>query len=138
MLEDDTIALRENRSGSWGLISVFVRALDVHHREAVSTPELKESRVGKKGFSVDEILGNLSIINFAGHDTTANTLTFSIHLLAAHPNVQAWLAEEIDTVVQDRTVDEWRYNVIFPRLKRCHAVLLETLRLYPPIMTLPK
>ncbi|ROW18393.1 hypothetical protein VPNG_00168 [Cytospora leucostoma] len=140
MLEDGTSALRENRPGSGGIMSAFVRALDVHIREVVTQPTLKESKDGKKGLSVDEIFGNLFVINFAGHDTTANTLAFSMLLLAAHPEVQAWLAEEVASIqaAKDTPVEQWDYNAVFPRLKRCQAVLLETLRVYPPIMSLPK
>lgn len=61
-------------------------------------------------------------------------------LLAAHPEVQAWLAEEIAAIQdgKDTPVEQWDYRAAFPRLKRCQAVTLETLRFYPPIMSLPK
>lgn len=140
MLEDETSALRDNKPGSGGIMGAFVRALDVHEREVIAQPNLKESKDGKKGLSVDEIFGNLFVINFAGHDTTANTLAFSMLLLAAHPEVQTWLAEELAAIqdVKDTPVEQWDYRAVFPRLKRCQAVVLETLRLYPPIMSLPK
>ncbi len=35
-------------------------------------------------------------------------------------------------------MEEWDYKTIFPSLKRCRAVLFETLRVYPPIMVLPR
>jgi hypothetical protein len=35
-------------------------------------------------------------------------------------------------------VEEWDYKTVFPRLKRYRAVLLETLRICPPIMAVPK
>lgn len=31
-----------------------------------------------KALSVDEILGNISVFNFAGHDTTATSLAYSV------------------------------------------------------------
>ncbi|KAK4182280.1 cytochrome P450 [Podospora australis] len=34
--------------------------------------------------------------------------------------------------------DKWDYKVIYPQLKRCRAVMLETLRLFPPIMAILK
>ncbi|KAL1852810.1 hypothetical protein Daus18300_012054 [Diaporthe australafricana] len=140
MLEDETSALRDNKPGSGGLMSSFVRALDRHEREAVAQPNLKGSKDGKRGLSIDEIFGNLFVINFAGHDTTANTLAFIMLLLAAHPEVQDWAAEELLSVeaIQNSDIGKWDYNTVFPRLKRCQAVLLETLRIYPPIMSLPK
>lgn len=140
MLEDETTALRENKPGSGGIMGSFVRALDTHEREVVAQPALRESKDGKRGLSLDEIFGNLFVINFAGHDTTASTLAFTMLLLAAHPEIQTWVAEELSAIEILRTtsVDKWDYSTVFPLLKRCQAVLLETLRLYPPIMSLPK
>lgn len=142
MLEDETISLSNNKPGSGGLMSAFVRALDVHEEEIIAKPNVKESKDGKKGLSIEEIFGNIFVINFAGHDTTANTLAFAILLLAGHPDVQTWLSEEITEVATnlmgDVPVEQWDYHGAFPRLKRCQAVMLETLRLYPSIMSLPK
>ena len=140
MLEDETKALQEKKPGSEGLMGSFVRALDTHEKEVVTQPGLKSSKGGKKGLSINEIFGNLFVTNFAGHDTTANTLAFTMLLLAVHPEIQAWVAEELSAIEPVRTtpVDEWDYDTVFPHLKRCQAVLLETLRLYPPIMSLPK
>lgn len=140
MLEQEMDALRENRLGSGGMMSSFVRALDVHAREAARSPEIKASKDGKKGLSEDEIFGNIFILNFAGYDTTANTLGFAMYLLAVHPEVQTWIADEIAAVVgpsQD-SIEEWDYQTLFPRLRRCRAILLETLRLFPPIVGIPK
>lgn len=140
MLEDETTAFLENKSGSGGIMGAFVRALDTHEREIVSQPALRDSKDGKRGLSLDEIFGNLFVINFAGHDTTANTLAFTMLLLAAHPEIQTWVEEELSAIeiVKTTPVDEWDYSTVFPLRKRCQAVLLETLRLYPPIMSLPK
>lgn len=135
MLEEETSALSRNPEGSGGIMTSFVRALEVHKQES---PDLKISKDGKKGLRLEEIMGNLFVINFAGHDTTANTLAFSLLLLAGHPKVQAWVSEEIEAVVKDMPLDKWNYEDIFPQLKRCCAVLNETLRLFPPVMALPK
>jgi hypothetical protein len=133
MLESETEALQQGRKGSGGIMPGFVRAVDQYHRESVADPDAKGV---KKGLSVDEIFGNLIVINFAGHDTTANTLAFAILLLAAHPDVQAWLAGEIEAVAEGRPVEEWDYKQMFPKLKRCRAVFYETLRLFPPVPAL--
>ncbi|KAK4206941.1 cytochrome P450 [Rhypophila decipiens] len=85
------------------------------------------------GLTEQEIYANMFVLNFAGHDTTAHTFTFSLYLLAAHPAVQDWVSEELRRVLGDRPPDEWHYNRDFPRLKRCLAVLYETLRLYTPV-----
>ncbi|KAI0402658.1 cytochrome P450 [Xylaria palmicola] len=73
------------------------------------------------------------VFNFAGHDTTAYTLMFAIAFLAANPKVQYWLSEELQEVLGDRQPDEWDYHNDFPKLKRCKAILMETVRLYTPV-----
>lgn len=86
------------------------------------------------GLSESEIYGNMFMLNFAGHDTTAHTLTFAVHFLAAHPGVQDWVSEEARIVLGgDGDEEGWDYAASFPRLVRCFAVLLETLRLYTPV-----
>lgn len=89
MLAEETVALKNGESDSGRIMSSFVRAADIHHLDSGTG---SDHRPAKKGLSVDEIFGNLFVINFAGHDTTANTLAFGMLLLAAHPDVQDWLA----------------------------------------------
>lgn len=82
-----------------------------------------------------EIYGNIFTFNFAGHDTTAHTFTFALYFLAAFPEVQDWIHHEIRHVAGTRRTQEMEYELDFPRLKRCLAVMLETLRLYTPVPT---
>lgn len=82
-----------------------------------------------------EIYGNIFTFNFAGHDTTAHTFTFALYFLAAFPDVQDWIHEEIRQVAGQRRPQEWEYETDFPKLKRCLAIMLETLRLYTPVPT---
>ncbi|KAI1299045.1 cytochrome P450 [Xylaria venustula] len=137
MLDRETEALTKGVPGSGGIMTSFARALRVHNQEA-KDPEQKNSDNVKKGLSVEEIFGNVFVINFAGHDTTAVTFAFSMLLLAAYPSVQEWIAEEIREVTKDIPIEEWDYKVLFPVLKRCRAVMFETLRIYPPIPALPR
>ncbi len=92
-----------------------------------------EATTGNTGLTESEIYGNMFVFNFAGHDTTAHTFTFAIFFLAANPQVQDWVHEEVRRVLGDRKSGEWRYNEDFPRLKRCLSVMLETVRLYTPV-----
>ncbi|KAK9901996.1 hypothetical protein WJX75_000629 [Coccomyxa subellipsoidea] len=50
-------------------------------------------------FSDDEIIGQAFIFLLAGYETTANTLAFATHSLAANPDKAAKLLEEIDREV---------------------------------------
>ncbi|HKC65273.1 MAG TPA: cytochrome P450, partial [Pyrinomonadaceae bacterium] len=64
----------------------------------------------------------------AGHETTANALTWTWYLLSEHPEVEAKLHEELDAVLEGRTptIED------LPRLSYTEMVLMESIRLYPP------
>ncbi|KAF7164521.1 hypothetical protein CNMCM5623_009018 [Aspergillus felis] len=88
-------------------------------------------------FSEDEIMGNLFLFIFAGHETTAGTLGYIIHLLAIYPAWQDWVIEEVDLIYQESTRDgNPDYSETYHRLTRLRAVLFETLRLYGPVPTI--
>lgn len=72
--------------------------MDLQGDEDAASTSVKE-HASSKGLSMEEIFGIIFVINFAGHDTTANTLAFSMLLLAAHSEVRAWIAEELRGVV---------------------------------------
>lgn len=63
----------------------------------------------------------------AGHETTANTLTWAWYLLSQHPQAEAALHAELDAVLGGcvPAFDD------LPRLPFTEAVVKETLRLYP-------
>lgn len=73
------------------------------------------------------------LVTVGGHDTTTHTFTWVIFFLAGNLDVQEWIYEEISQVLGDRPTSDWSYKSDFPRLKRCLAVLFETLRLYSPV-----
>ncbi|KJK76620.1 hypothetical protein H634G_08208 [Metarhizium anisopliae BRIP 53293] len=86
-----------------------------------------------EGLTEREIYGNIFVINFAGHDTASHVFTFAVYFLASNPAVQDWVSEELRHVLGDRPPHEWNYTTDFPRLKRCLAVLYESMRLYTPV-----
>ena len=65
----------------------------------------------------------------AGHETTANVLSWTWMLLANHPRANQRLTEELQTVLegQSPTFSD------LPRLTYTDAVIKEAMRLYPPI-----
>jgi cytochrome P450 len=65
----------------------------------------------------------------AGHETTANALSFALWLLAHDPGVQDDLAAEAQRVLNGRTPDAADYA----RLPLAEQVFAEALRLYPPV-----
>jgi len=64
----------------------------------------------------------------AGHETTANLLTWTFHLLSQNPEIEAKLHAEVDEVLGGRTatLDDLK------KLPYTDMVIKEALRLYPP------
>ncbi|MDX2031813.1 MAG: cytochrome P450 [Blastocatellia bacterium] len=67
-------------------------------------------------------------IFLAGHETTANALTWTWYLLSQNPAAEARFHEEIDQVLAGRLPTAEDY----PRLKYAERVFAESMRLYPP------
>lgn len=65
----------------------------------------------------------------AGHETTANTLSWAWMLLSQHPQVRTQLKAELDRVLQGRaaTFED------LPQLSYTNWVIKETMRLYPTV-----
>jgi cytochrome P450 len=95
-------------------------------RASGQADEENDRRYGSGGLTKDEMRGNLYIFTFAGHETTANTMAYAISLLAAYPKWQNWIVEEIDTVLDKH--DQGNYEEVFPRLKRCQALMVRLSR----------
>jgi cytochrome P450 len=71
----------------------------------------------------DEVL----TLMLAGHETTANTLAWSWLLLDQHRRAAARMHAEVDALPGPPTVDD------LPALPVTHAVVAESMRLYPPV-----
>ena len=82
------------------------------------------------GGGMDPVLLRDEVVTLllAGHETTANWLTFTWLVLAEHPAVEARLHAELDRVLGTVPVQA----ADLERLPYLRAVLEETLRLYPP------
>jgi cytochrome P450 len=81
------------------------------------------------GTMTDEQVRDEALTLFlAGHETTANAMTWTWYLLSQNEAAAAKLHAELDTVIGDRTqsIDD------VPRLKFTEAVIAESMRLYPP------
>ena len=91
-------------------------------------------------FRDDEILGNAFVFILAGHETTGNTIHFSLIYLAMRPAAQRKLQAELDGIFGKRKPTEWNYDRDLPHLfgGMTGAVMNETLRLIPPAINIPK
>lgn len=67
-------------------------------------------------------------IFLAGHETTANALTWTFYLLSQHPEIEAKVFEEVDRVLAGRAPT----LADLPKLTYLEKVLKEAMRLYPP------
>jgi cytochrome P450 len=74
-----------------------------------------------------EIVGNVFTILLAGEDTTANTLAWTIWLLASEPEIQTRLAAEATEALGDSTFPG-EYEAT-EHLSYAEAVLRESMRL---------
>lgn len=120
--EEEKASMAKEKRGGRNLMTSLVRAsTDV--TETLDSGN-QASIHNQSGLKESEIYGNMFVFNFAGHDTTAHTLAFAIVILSAHPFVQEWLSEELQYVLGDSKPEDWSYTEVFPRLKRCLAVLV--------------
>ena len=109
---------RENRSDQRSdLLSLLLNALDPATGRAMSSAEVRSN-----------ILTFLS----AGHETTANTLSWSLYLLSQSED---WRAA-VETEARQQLAGP--AETLFERLSVTRAVVEEALRLYPPIAALSR
>ncbi|KUL86399.1 hypothetical protein ZTR_08167 [Talaromyces verruculosus] len=122
--EEEKRSVADGKKGGNNLMTSLVRA---------SVDAVSGDGNNQGGLTEQEIYGNIFVFNFAGHDTTANTLAFGIALIATRPDIQNWISEEINAAFGDKDPVISSYVELFPRLKRCLAVAYETVRLYTPV-----
>lgn len=70
----------------------------------------------------------------AGHETTANALTWTFYLLGQHPKIEQKLAKEIQTTLEGHlpTLTD------LPKMPYLEMVVKESMRLYPPAWTVSR
>jgi cytochrome P450 len=87
-----------------------------------------------QGMSDRQVRDEAVTILLAGHETTANALTWAWYLLSQHPEVERRLHAELDAVLGGGlpSVED------VPRLRYARMVLQESMRLYPPAWILSR
>jgi len=112
-------ARRQTGEDRGDLLSMLLQAQDADDDSQLSNEQVR-----------DEVM----TLFMAGHETTAVTLSWSWYLLAQHPEVDAQLADELQTVLGERppTVAD------LPRLKYAEMIVNESMRLYPPAYALAR
>ncbi|EGN99109.1 hypothetical protein SERLA73DRAFT_181928 [Serpula lacrymans var. lacrymans S7.3] len=92
----------------------------------------------KKRINEDEMLSQIATLLLAGHETTANTLVWTLYELARHPEDQQKVREEIAAVRKEVEArgDEDFVPSDFDSMPFMNAVLKESLRLHPIVAAL--
>jgi cytochrome P450 len=88
----------------------------------------RDEEEGTGGMTDLQVRDEAMTLMLAGHETTANALTWTWYLLSKHPDVERRLHEEIDAVLGERLPSPEDV----PRLRYCEMVFAESMRLYPP------
>ena len=127
VLKQMKLAHSDNTSSATTLVAAMVKA----NEEEKNQPYKESKSTFRPTYLTDEELyGNLFVFNLAGFETTAGTITFTLAFLAAHPQYQAWVREEID---QYFNIEQTSYEDTFPKMTRCLALMHEVLRLACPV-----
>jgi cytochrome P450 len=117
------------------LDAVIYRLIDDRRREGRDHGDLlsmllatQDSEGDNSSMTGLQLRDELLTLFLAGHETTANALTWTWYLLSQHPDVEARLHEELDRVLGERAprVED------LPQLSYTEKVLTESMRLYPP------
>ncbi|KAF4540642.1 Cytochrome P450 oxidoreductase [Lasiodiplodia theobromae] len=95
----------------------------------------------KKGFTDDEVMGNLFIYLLAGYETTANAIAYGLIVLALHQNIQTEVINEVDAVyarAQQAGRTKLTYSDDFEALEYTYGFMYETFRLFPGVTLITK
>ncbi|KAI0472505.1 cytochrome P450 [Xylaria cf. heliscus] len=82
--------------------------------------------------SGEQIMGNIFILHFAGHESNAHALQFALLNLACQPQVQAKVQSDIDRIVGKFPPKDWSYTEHYTALAQSMvgAAINESLRVY--------
>jgi cytochrome P450 len=106
---------------------------------AGATEDLLDVLLGARGpdgspLTDAEIGDEVATFLLAGHETTANTLSWTMALLSAYPSARQRLEAELDSVLGDRDPEAGDAD----KLPWTRAVVAEAMRLYPPAWTIER
>ncbi|OAD75062.1 CYP509 protein, partial [Phycomyces blakesleeanus NRRL 1555(-)] len=98
---------------------------------------LEGSQTGGAALTDRELQSNLCIFFFAGHDTTANALSFIIYFFAKYPKIQQRAREEAHKILGDAPQDVIPTVEETKDMTYINMVIKETLRIKGPVTAIP-
>jgi cytochrome P450 len=111
-------------SHSHGDCPIAVSGVDMVSRMLVAEDPETGARMSEQ-----QLIDEVKNLILAGHETTAIAMTWTLYLLARHPEINARVVAEVDATCARQPV---RIEHI-EKLVYVRQVLLETMRLYPPV-----
>ncbi len=124
---------RQRQRALADLDALIYGLLDEHHGGGVVGALVNAVEDGK-GMERKLIRDELLTLLLAGHDTTSHALSWTFHLLARHPHVEARVRDEARAVFGQRRPQPSDID----KLVYCEQVLSEAMRLYPPAYVIPR
>jgi len=118
-------AMKEGRANNDDLLGVLMES---------NIAETRQDGSSEPVMTMDDIIGELKLFYFAGMDTTAVLLTWTMVVLSAHPEWQERAREEVRRVFGNNRPDLDGIQ----QLKTVTMILYEVLRLYPPVVQLDR
>ncbi len=116
-----------------GAIIAERRASSVDRGDLLSMLLLARDEDGSQ-MTDEQLKDETMTIFLAGHETSANAISWTWYLLSQHPDVEVKLHEELDRVLDGRTPTIHD----LPQLPYTDQVIKEVLRLYPPLWNLSR
>ncbi|TFK96159.1 cytochrome P450 [Pterulicium gracile] len=124
--EKADVILMEDEKENKDVLSLLVRA--------------NKDEEAKHKMNDDEILCQMSTIILAGHDTTANTMAWTLYELSKHQDVQTALRDEIMDARKEHGIadDDPLSTQMLDALPLLNAVIKETSRMHPIVPNLAR
>lgn len=110
--------------------TLVYRIIRARRRQPEQKGDLLDMLLAASGeMSEEQLRDELITLASAGHETTANALSWTFYLLSKHPEVERRVREEVREVLGDRppALSD------LAALEYTEQVILEAMRLYPPV-----
>ena len=108
------IAARRAGTGGGDILDRLIDARDAETGEGIGETQMR-----------DEVV----TLMLAGHETSANSLAWTLYLLATHPEVEARLTEDLTAHLNGALATA----ADLPRIPYLKQVVQESMRIYPPV-----